>query len=418
MCAFRILFGITISWCVVLPAFGATLAENNLSHLTLKEAEAMALERDFLVSGINASARANRALAIAALKLPAPRLIFGLVDVPADSFSFEEPETQKMIGLQQSFPAWGSLERRGAEMLALAEADDAMAKDRRLKILRNVRLAWLELYYQYQAGESITRNQRIFDDLLKATQSRYRAGRGTQQDVVRAELELSRLEDRLGENQTQQDIALADLSRWLGEPSLAHPVRTTYPALPALPERDHALIRAERHPAVVALNASEASKREGVAVARAMFKPEVMIDVSYGQRDGKLSDMLTGIVSIEVPFFSYKHLNSQIAAAQQQVKMAQADANELRRELRAQADIEYVRWQRADQRLKLYEKKLLPLASQNSESSLIAYRSNMSDLFNHINARVNELDTSLEVLALQAQRGKAHINLWYLIAEE
>lgn len=413
-----VLLGITMSLGMVMPTYGATPSDPDTSHLTLTEAEAMALDRDPLIAGIKASARAFREQAIAAQQLPDPRLVLGIVDLPTDSFSFKEPETQKMIGLQQSFPPWGSLTRRGAEIVAMAESDEAALKERRQKILQNVRLAWLDLYYQNQASELVIRSQRMFDELVKVTQSRYRSGRGTQQDMVRAELELSQMEDRLTAIRAQQDVGLAELARWLDEPTLSPPIKAKFPEFSALPTRDEVLMRAQRHSVIAVQDARVASKREGVAVARAMYMPEMMIDVSYGQRDGNFSDMLTGIVSIQVPLFTSKRQDRQLAAAQLQVKAVQGEANELRRQLRAQADAEYARWQRSNQRLKFHEEKLLPLATQNSESSLTAYRNNVTDLSSHIMARLEELDGKIEALALRVERGKAHANLLYLISEE
>lgn len=399
------------------PSFGETLNNIDVERLTVTEAEAIALERDPLIEGFTASARAYREQAVAAQRLPDPRLTLGIVDLPVDSFDFKEPETQKMIGLQQSFPPWGSLTSRGAEVAAMAASEDAALAERRQKVRQSVRLAWLDLYYQIQANEQVKHSQRTFNDVLKVTQSRYRSGSGKQQDVVLAELELGRLEDRLIASYAQQDVVLAELARWMGE-AIASPSRIQFPELPPLPRREDMLTRAQHHPAVVMQEALVASKREGVAVARAMYKPEVMIDVSYGQREGSLNDMVTGLVTVQLPIFRAQRQDRQLASAQQQVIVSQGEANEVRRDLRAQVDAEYVRWQRSSERLKFYQQKLLPLAARNSETSLTGYRSNVTDLSDHVIARLDELDSNLEALALQVERGKAHVNILYLISEE
>ena len=71
-------------------------------------------------------------------------------------------------------------------------------------VLAATRIAWLDLYYWSKARELVRESRPFFDDLATITRSLYAVGRRNQQDVLRAELELSRLDDRLIDIERQQ----------------------------------------------------------------------------------------------------------------------------------------------------------------------------------------------------------------------
>lgn len=395
------------------------ILEIDLARFTVKEAEAMALVRDSLMARYKAGARAFREQAVSAGQPPDPRLTLALSNVPIDTFSFtEEPMTQKMIGIQQQFPPLGSLKYRTREKLALAEAEEFAAKDRELQVLQGVRTSWLDLYFQYEAAELVQRNRRILDELVNVTRYQYRAGRGSQSDVLRAEMEQGLLEDRITMIKQEQDLALAELARWLGEVNLHHVTRIKFPDLPPLPEKIAIESTLTNHPAIKMADERLGSRREAVNIARTMYRPEIMIDVNYGQREADFGDMFSALVAIQLPLFTSRRQDKELAAAREEAVGEQSNVADMRRELKLQFDSEYSRWQRTDQRLKYFEQKLLPLASQNSEISLAAYKNNALDLTDQIMSRQQELDSSLEALGLQVERAKAHINLLYLTGEK
>ena len=77
----------------------------------------------------------------------------------------------------------------------------------------------------------------FFSDLVEVTRSLYSVGRKTQHDVLRAELELARLDDRLIEIERRRGQAQSELSQWLGD-AARRPVADTLPSWDRVPDRD------------------------------------------------------------------------------------------------------------------------------------------------------------------------------------
>jgi outer membrane protein TolC len=390
----------------------------DLGKLSFKEFERIALDSDPVISGLKSNANAYRERAIASNRLPDPRIRMALANMPTDSFDFDqEPMTQKIIGIQQMFPPWGSLDNRQEQLYRLGEATDVDVAQRELEVLRGVRHSWLELYYQFEAVRLVQDSARVFDELVKISRFRYRAGRGNQHDVVRAELELSLLQDRITMSQTEQEVILSELGRWIGASHIQRQAPLTFPELPQLPGYEQIRQQLNEHPVIRAAEARVDAGRAGVEVARAQYKPSFMVDVSYGQRDNDRADLVSGMISFNVPIFTSKRQDRNLAASRDDVSAAKDTVESRRRTLREQLETNQRRWQRLNERYLHYERSVMPFAEQFSQSSLSAYQSGVSDFTVQVRARLTELENRLKMLRLKVDRAKAHASLLYLYGD-
>lgn len=168
------------------------------------------------------------------------------------------------LTLSQKLPWLSKLRVRGE----VAEQETKMALTRlaqaQLGVIEEVKLSYYELAYIQTAEEIITSDQGVLEQLLQFAEARYRAGTTSQQDVLRAQVALERLEDRLIELERRRKSAQADLSKLLhtspdsnlraesdvGIPPIPQQLDALYEAAvrcrPELQERLHAIIRDER----------------------------------------------------------------------------------------------------------------------------------------------------------------------------
>ena len=154
---------------------------------------------------------------VAAGQLPSPTLRIGVLNFPISSGGFStEAMTQAQLGIRQVFTRSKS-RRLGSERLrAMADERERSAEARSRDVLMATRVAWLEAYYWRRAQRIVTESRPFFEDLVEVTRSMYAVGRKSQHDVLRAELELSRLDDRFIEADRSRAEAQAALSQWLG----------------------------------------------------------------------------------------------------------------------------------------------------------------------------------------------------------
>lgn len=398
-------------------------------ELTIKDVEAVAIQNDPLIVQFQAKSQALMEESVAVGQLPDPTLQFGLEDLSASGGGIVPDMTRAVLGLQQVIPPSGMLAQDQERMLLMAEAERARAVDRALTILREVRKAWMEIYFQSQAAALVKENEDIFDQLVKVTQYQYRAGRGLQQDVLAAELELSLLRDRALMIQQEREKAIADLEKWTGAPVRKHTFAIVFPELPALPPIEELDQRIDSHPSVAAEKAMLGAARKGVAVERTKFRPMWMVGVNLGynleqgEADPTMGavaaprDYVSAMVSLNLPFFTEKRQNKRLNARGHEVNAANDAVDAQRRELKRELDANYAEWKRLTDRLDFYKTLVLEQSAQYAEAVRKSYQSRVSDFSELVRARQRDLDSNLEALRLKVNQAKSHYELQYVAGE-
>jgi outer membrane protein TolC len=306
---------------ILLPGIASAQA------LSIDEAIELAIVQDLQTRQLEQKTQALQQQAIAADTLPDPRLKLGLMNYPTDTFErSQEPMTQNIIGIQQMFPAGDTLAIKSAKTMAMADMTQAAAMDSRRKLVRDVRRAWLELYYWRKAGNIVRHNENLFTELVNITESQYAAGRQKQQDVIRAELELGMLQDRLTRVATMQAINQSALARLIGETNAQQALNDALPELPALAAGRDWL---NHHPLITRENANVMAGEKDVLLAKQSYKLSWMLDVTYGQREGKnmdgsdRADFLSAMVMFDLPLFTGNRQDKKLAASRLDLNSAQ-----------------------------------------------------------------------------------------------
>jgi len=388
--------------------------------LKLSEAEQIAIGADPVIAAGRARAQALGDEAVAAGQLPDPSMKAGVANLPLDTFKLnQEPMTQLVVGIEQSFPPGDTLRYRRQQGEWKSAAERASTRDDTLKLMRDVRSSYLELYYQTQAERIVSESRGLFAQLVQITRDQYATGRSSQQDVLSASLELARLDDRATQIKNSLEDNRAALGKWLGT-AAARPLDTQFPALPALPARAELAAALPDHPAIRAETAQIESETRGVRIAREQYKPDWNIGLAYGQRYGEDAagssrpDMLTAMVSIHLPLFPGQRQDRRLAASLQQAEAARYTRADRLRKLKAMLDTEYANWQRLGERAALYKSRLLREADANAEAALNAYQSGVTEFTTLMRARITDLDVHLDALRIRVDRAKAQARLLYL----
>lgn len=396
-CFHKILLAIPVLW---LPC-SAMAAE----ALSLQQAEQVALSHSPRLAGANAQAEAEAAISAQAGSLPAPTLSLAALNLPVNTFSTsQEAMTQMQVGISQSLPFPGklSLKERSAEKQAQATAQGR--DEVRLRLLRDVRLAWWNLAYLDQALVVISRNQNLLRNLVEVAESRYKTGQGLQQDVLLAQQELSQLLEQQLSLQAARRKQAAGLNILLGRSS-ASPL--DLPALPdevpaslldvqQLKDRAHArrpLLAAKREQLSAAADLSELADKN--------YYPDFKLGAAYGVRRGlnangtRRPDLASIQISMDLPWFAGRAVDAELQ--QRQAEQARAGYALQDAELQVDAEIEAAAadYRSERERVQLYQQGLLPQARQTSASMLAGYQVNRVDFLNLVRARLAEFNTEI-----------------------
>lgn len=391
--------------------------------LNLQQAEKLAIQADPVIEGYKASSRSFIDASVADETLPDPMLRLGAVNVPVDSFDLQQEQmTQLKVGVQQNFPRGDVRSIKQQQSRYLSKASLSMADDAQLKILRDVRETYLNLYYEISAYQIIRETRQLFSELVRITESNYAAGRVNQQDVVLAGLELSRLDDRSTKIQANEEIYRSQLSQWIGEAAWNN-ISMEFPQLPALPEEMDLTSSIVQHPLIQSETAKVDASRQMTELAKQEYKPGWSLLVDYGFRSGnnpdgsERTDFATAIISLDVPLFTGNRQDKTVSSNQQKVSVARYAKDDQLRRLKLMFEKDQHLYIRLGQRQELYANSLLIAAKNNSKASLKAYQSGVTEFDTLMRAEITELDVRLEDLRVRVDRAAAQARLLYIIGE-
>ena len=397
---------------------------NTRADLDINEAVRLALADDPSIAASQARSQAFRDNAIADGQLPDPQLRTGIYNLPTDNFHInEEPSTQLRLGLQQAFPRGKTLHYKQRQGEWKATAAMASAELGTRQAMLDVRRYFLELYYQTRAGEVVRETRKLFSQLVDITQAHYATGRVSQQDVLNASLELSRLDDRTTRILNKVDTNRAALLKWIGG-AASLPVNSTFPALPLPTTREQIETALPEHPAIQIETAKLEAENQAIHIAREQYKPGWSAGLEYRKRYGEdpdgddRSDMMAAMLTVDIPLFPKNRQDKRLSASIQQATSVQLTRDDKLRELKQKLDTDYANWQRLGERAALYETELLQASTANAQASLNAYQSGVTEFNTLMRARITELDVRLADLRIRVDHAKAQASLLYLAGED
>lgn len=393
------------------------------ADLDIGEAVRLALADDPVIAARRARSQAFTDNAVADGQLPDPKLKTGLYNLPLDDFELdEEPTTQLRLGIVQSFPRGKTLHYRREQTAWLATSEQASAESAGHQLVRDVRNSFLELYYQVRAESIVTDTRELFAQLVDITRSHYASGRVSQQDVLRASLELSRLDDRTARIRNESDRNRAALMKWIGDAAML-PVSHGFPQLPPLPAKPNLEAALPEHPVIRQETARLEAKNRAVKIAREQYKPGWSAGLEYRKRFGddpdgsNRADMMAAMVSLDLPLFPKNRQDRRLSASLQQAEAIHLARDDRLRELRRMLETDFANWQRLGERVLLYESQLQQEAAANAQASLKAYQSGVTEFTSLMRARITDLDVRLEALRIRVDRARAQANLLYLAGD-
>jgi len=342
--------------------------------------EALDRNPDLLASKFTVEAREQRVLP--AGTLPDPMLSLAFSNLPVDDFALDkEPMTSRDIGITQAIPFPGKLSLK--EEIARLEA--VQASDRLESVKNLVRFQVKKDFFLLLENRAITRltekNKALLGELLAVANSRYAVGKAPQQDLFKAQVEISRLENMLIALRKKRVELLADLNTLRDRP-VGMPVELpgSYP-VPEIGHSEEELldIARESNPDLKREKDAVKQKETALKLARKQILPDFQIGAAYKFREDagngtERPDFFSAGVGISLPIWYGRKQDKEVEAAARDLSSVRSGYrnawNAVRNRVRdITADIEAL-----TASLSLFDTGLLPQARESVASSLSAYQ--------------------------------------------
>lgn len=428
---------------LALTGSASSFAQDNI--LTLSRAVSLAIENDPWILQAQHQEAALQAMAVASGTLPDPKVTVAMANLPTNTWDFDqEPMTQFKVGVSQMFPRGDQLQLKQKKMQILSGEWPYQRQDRQAKVKVNVSHLWLDGYKAYNSIRLIEKNRFLFEQMAEITQSNYGTalGRTRQQDVVRAQLELSRLEDRLTQLHQSKDVRQQQLMEWLqsrNQQSASHssfeyfasfswpsklPEITAQTLMPEGESENQAIQsmaqQFSQHPAIKIFDQKILASQSEKNIAQQKYKPEWGLNASYGYRDddpagNDRADFFSVGVSFDVPFFTGNRQDKEVASAIEKTEALKTQKWQALRAMMASYQATLKKMQHLQQRQALFKKTLLPQLQEQAEASLTAYTNDDGDFAEVMRARIAQLNGEIEVLDITVERLKTVEQLNYFV---
>lgn len=395
--------------------------------LSLEEARTRAISDNPGLAEMRARYEAMLEVAPQKASLPDPVVSFNAMNFPSDDFNRnQENMTQLQIGVSQVFPFPGKLNLR--EDIAIFEAEAAMhsVEEMRLNLDMNVAVTWWEVYYLDRSLETVKRNQSLLRQFVKVAKTKYEVGKGLQQDVLLAQLELSKLLDqeiRLGAMRSQREIRLNVLIGVSPDMPVALPPMTPMSSASLAPERALYQRAIESRPVLDQRRATIKASSSRLELAKKDYYPDFKVGVMYGNRDENdfgqsRQDFLSVMLSVSIPLYAGTKQDKQVRQRSLELSRSRYALTDQQNLVFSSISAAATDFQQATDQMSLFDQGIIPQARQTVESMMAGYQVDQVDFLNLVRSQVTLLNYELQYWKSYTEVNQSIARLKSTVGEE
>ncbi len=420
--------------------------------LSLHQAITLAQQNDPWLDGSRLKQHALENRSVASGSLPDPKVSIGVMNLPTDTWDFaQEGMTQLKVGVSQMFPRGDSLEIKQNQLTTESTKFPLLRENRKAKLASMVSQIWLDIYLAQRTIALIEKDWSLFEQMAEVAKASYSnaVGKTRQQDVIRAQLEIVQLEDRLTVEKQKLEASSARLNEWLhiydgsnldqtfnfdAQP-MKFKVSSGLPILRiANPDvlksskysRNRLAIELANHPALLAIDVKQKVFEKGVALAKQQYKPQWGVSASYAYRDNmpsgdsglstSRSDLFSIGVTFDLPLFTENKQDKQVAASIAESEAVKTEKLLLTKQMISAVEKELRQLKRLSDRQSIYQEELLKQTHDQAEASLTAYTNDDGDFAEVVRARIAELNARISALRIDVDALKTVARINYFFA--
>jgi outer membrane protein TolC len=332
--------------------------------------------------------------------LPDPMVNLGYMHVDEREWTY---------GVSQEIPFPGKLQLRGEVASREAERLEQESLAVPLRVIARLKEAFYDLSFVHTSIEIVEKNRLILVDFTRTAEARYAVGRGVQQDIFRAQTEVSRLLARLATLEQRKESLHAELNRLLNRPPAdplgtpqrlqVTPLQRNLADLNALIERASPLLQAQ--------NKSIERGDQSIALAKREFLPDFAVSAGGVRNETLAKNGYQVMLGIKVPLYYATKQREAVREALSSREAAVQEANAVRQELLFRLKDNVTQVQRAQKLIALLTEAIIPQARLTLESAQAGYAVGKVDFLTLLSSLLTLQDNELELHGEIAEHEKA-----------
>jgi len=306
---------------------------------------------------------------------------------------------QNMFMLSQTFPGFGkrSLRTSVAES-GVAEAKAALEATR-LDVRIRVRKAFYDLLRAEDGLRIHDEHVDIAHQAVEAARIKYAVGKVPQQDILKAQISVTRLAEHLIHFEQDIELAQAHLDTLLGrDPHQPINVQGEYETalqLPSLETLEKSALQSR--PDLIQAQAAVEKRRKEQVLANKAYSPDFTVSAGYMlmPRGSEFRNNYMVEGSINLPWLNRRKHDSEIAEAAAMVNEQDAEIAAMRNAAFGQIQGALVQTKAAQKLASIYQHSLRPQAEATLHSTVIAYQNDRTEFLDLLDSQMTVIDLDL-----------------------
>jgi outer membrane protein, heavy metal efflux system len=300
------------------------------------------------------------------------------------------------FGASQDIPYPGKRQLRAQVAEHEADSMEAQTDSTRRTVVGNLKMVYFRLAYIQQTLAVLQRSDELLNQVEQATEARYRVGQGNQQDVLKAQLQHTKILQEIAHHHQEEGLLEAQIKQVLGRPQESADIVAETLTVRRLPYSAAELLQRarEQNPDVHSKQASIRQQETQVELARKNFRPDFNVSYTYEHTADKFRDYYMATFGIRLP--NRGRQKAELAEAQENRERARQELDAESQRVLSEVQQQYVRAKTSEERLRIYSDGLVPQSEATFQSALSAYQSNKQDFESVLSGFLDVLNLDLE----------------------
>ncbi|KAF0249990.1 MAG: outer membrane efflux protein [bacterium] len=362
----------------------STTQTKAVKKITLEQLIIQALDNNPEIKMMQRSFDMMQARVLQAKAWPEPMLSLGylgnIIPIPPFDIQKGDPSSARILQFSQEIPFPGKLALKGKMATKEAEAEWWVYQQARLDLIAEVKENYFELWYLNKAINIVSKNRDLLEKFTKITEAKYAVGKGLQQDILKAQVEISKLTEQLTVLEQQREVAASKINNLLYQ-DLAIGLEITEELNPS--EFSHTLAGLNE----IALSSSPVLKMQkrkidreqyNFQLAQKEFYPDFTVSFTYQNRPN-MPEMYGVNIGVKLPIYFWQKQRPALTEAFAGLSKERKRLDSTTVNLLLKIKEKYLLITTSQKLIKLYGKVIIPQSSLSFESAISSYETGKVD---------------------------------------
>jgi len=286
------------------------------------------------------------------------------------------------LGFSQDIPYPGKLRLRGEIAKKDAEVMQQQVESVRRSVLSQVKTAYVQLSYLARRATILDSDGELLKQVVQAAEARYRSGMGNQEEVLKAQIERTKLLREITMNQLESGKAQAALKQLLGRTQTSPDIEREELAETGTTHTFEELLDAAKknNPDIAAAQESIAKQGLQVDLAKKDFYPDFNVQYMWQRTDAtQFRAYYMATFGMRIPIYRGRRQQKELAQAKAEQNRARSESETREQQTAFALRQEYLTQEKSAELLKIYREGLMPQARAELQAGMAAYESNRQD---------------------------------------